>query len=537
MARAELAARSLSMLREYQQRSIDQLYSWLQDNDGDPVLNLPTGAGKSHIVAALCKNAVQSWPSTRILMASHVKELVAQNAEKMRQHWPNAPLGIYSAGMNRRDIDAITFASIQSIRNKAMAIGHRDLFIIDECHMINNKCHGSYRELISEMREINPAMRLVGLTATPYRLGQGLLTQGDNALFHDIIEPIKVRELVDGGYLAPLKSKHTDSMIDTSKVKKRGGEFIAGQLEEAADEITQAAVAEVIKRSEDRKHWLFFCSGVAHSHHVRDELRSYGIKAETITGKTLKGERQNIIDKFKAGEIKALTNADVLTTGFDAPNIDLIAFLRPTMSAALYVQMAGRGMRIKGHTDHCLVLDFAGNVEEHGPITGVQPPRMGGETGGDAPVKTCPECDELVHASLMKCPECGHLFPKQEKTFKLSTADIMGIDARAMSVEDWKWSKHISQRSGKEMLKVKYYGSLSDPVVTEYHCVAHGGITQTKALITVKRIADKSGLSEKEAPQNLNDFANWLDQGKKPSSIKYHKRGKFYDVEDRIWNQ
>lgn len=525
------------MLREYQQRAIDQLYAWLRDNDGDPVLNLPTGAGKSHIVAALCKDALQNWPSTRILMASHVKELVAQNAEKMRQHWPNAPLGIYSAGMNRRDIDAITFASIQSIRSRARAIGHRDLMLVDESHMINNKAQGSYRALIDELREINPAMRLIGLTATPYRLGQGLLTQGENALFDDIIEPITVRELVDGGYLAPLKSKHTDSMIDTSKVKKRGGEFIAGQLEAAADEITQAAVAEIIKRAEDRRHWLLFCSGVAHSYHVRDELRSYGITAETITGSTPKGERQSIINQFKAGEIQALTNADVLTTGFDAPNIDLIAFLRPTMSAALYVQMAGRGMRIKEHTDHCLVLDFAGNVEEHGPITGVQPPRMSGESGGEAPVKTCPECDELVHASLMKCPECGHLFPKQEKPFKLSTADIMGIEAQAMNVTDWKWSKHTSQRSGKEMIKVKYYGSLADPVITEYHCVAHGGMTQTKALLTVKRIVDKSGLDEAMAPTGLSELTAWLNKGEPPTEIRYHKRGKFHEIEDRIWRK
>ena len=523
------------MLRDYQQRAIDQLYEWLSSNDGNPVLDLPTGAGKSHIVAALCKDAVQSWPSTRILMATHVKELVEQNAEKMRQHWPNSPLGIYSAGMRSRDIDQITFASIQSIRDRHYAIGHRDLMIVDEAHTINNKAQGGYRQLIENLRQINPDMRVIGLSATPYRLGQGLLTDGDDAIFDGIINPVTVRELVERGFLAPLKSKHTEAMIDTSSIKKRGGEFIPSQAADAADAITKQAVSEIIKRSGERRHWLLFCTGVEHSYHVRDELRSYGVTAETITGKTPKGERAQIIADFKSGKIKALTNADVLTTGFDAPNIDLIAFLRPTMSPALYVQMAGRGMRLKEHTDHCLVLDFAGNVETHGPITGVQPPKMGGEGGGEAPVKTCPECDELVYASIMKCPECGHIFPKVEKEMRLSNADIMGIEPLEMAVTDWRWRKHISTRSGKEMVKVTYYGQLSDAPVTEYHPITHDGIVGTRALASVARIADKSGLMQSDAPQALDALAKWLNTGRPPSLIRYQKRGKFYDVDDRAW--
>lgn len=524
------------MLRDYQQRSIDQLYDWMIQHNGNPVLVLPTGSGKSHIVAALCKDALQSWPDTRILMMSHVKELIEQNAEKMRQHWPNAPLGIYSAGMNRRDIDHITFASIQSVRKLAQHIGHRDLIVIDECHLINNRQQGVYRQLIKQLTEINPLLRVVGLTATPFRLGQGLLTDGESALFDGIIEPVTINELVSRGFLAPLKSKHTEAMIDTSRVRKRGGEFIPGQLEKASDAITEAAISEIISRSGDRQHWILFCAGVAHSEHCADELNAYGIDAACITGKTPKGERARLISDFKAGRLKALTNADVLTTGFDAPNTDLIAFLRPTMSPALYLQMAGRGMRVKDHTDHCLVLDFAGNVETHGPITGVQPPKMSsGDGGGESPAKACPECDELVHTSIMICPECGYTWPKKEKEWRLSNADIMGIEAQEMTVTDWKWSKHTSQRSGKEMIKVKYYGTLADPVVTEYHCITHPGNVGTKALLDVKRIVDKAGLNEPDAPTDLKELAAWIEQGQPPSMIKYHKRGKFFDVEDRIW--
>jgi DNA repair protein RadD len=120
------------MLRDYQQRAIDQLYEWFGKHEGNPCLVLPPGAGKSHIVAALCKNAVQSWPGTRILMLTHVKELIEQNAEKMRLHWPNAPMGIYSASIGKRQLgEPITFAGIQSIAKKSHLIGHIDLIIID----------------------------------------------------------------------------------------------------------------------------------------------------------------------------------------------------------------------------------------------------------------------------------------------------------------------------------------------------------------------------------------------------------------------
>ena len=130
------------MLRDYQKRTINDLYSWLGTNSGHPCLVLPTGSGKSHIVAALCKDAVQNWPETTILMLTHVKELIEQNAQKMREHWPNAPLGIYSAGLRSKRLDQITFAGIQSVREKATLIGHVDLVIIDECHLVSHKQEG-----------------------------------------------------------------------------------------------------------------------------------------------------------------------------------------------------------------------------------------------------------------------------------------------------------------------------------------------------------------------------------------------------------
>lgn len=525
------------MLRPYQSRAIDQLYEWLSNNEGNPCLVLPTGAGKSHIVAALCKDAVQKWPKTRILMLTHVKELIEQNSEKMRLHWPNAPMGIYSASVGKRQLgEPITFAGIQSIAKKADLLGHIDLVIIDECHLVNHRNEGGYRTLLNALQAINPLMRVVGLTATPYRLGHGLITDKP-AIFDALIEPVSIEELIYLGHLAPLRSKITNTELSTAGVHKRGGEFIESELQKAVDveEKNIAIVDEVIRLADNRKAWIFFCAGVKHAGHIAEALRVRGIVAEAISGETTKTEREQIIRDFKAGKIRAITNCSVLTTGFDHPDIDLIALLRPTMSPGLYIQMAGRGLRPKSHTDHCLVLDFAGAVATHGPITAVQSPDKAGEGNGEAPVKVCDNCHELCHPSVRECPACGALFPPpEEKKLTLHNDDIMGNEKQELEVSSWNWSKHTSRTTGKEMLKVTYYGDLSDKPISEYLTVAHDGWAGQKAMRILIEIASSSG-AVISFVRELDDLCAVMNEAKKPDIVTYRKAGKFFDVLERRW--
>lgn len=528
------------MLRPYQQRAIDDLYKWMRNNTGNPCLVLPTGSGKSHIVAALCKDAVQNWPDTKIMMLTHVKELIEQNAEKMRQHWPGAPMGIYSAGMRRKQIgEPITFAGIQSIHTKAKEVGHIDLCIIDECHLVNHKAIGMYRTFLVELLLYNPLMRVVGLTATPYRLGHGLITDKP-AIFDDLLDPVTIEELIQKGFLAPLSSKVTKTNYDLSSVHKRGGEFIESELQAAVDtdENNDAVVREVIALAGNRKSWLFFCTGVHHAHAIAESLRREGISAACVTGETPKEVREKILADFKAGKIRAITNANVLTTGFDAPNIDLIAMLRPTMSPGLYVQMAGRGMRLKEHTDHCLVLDFAGVVRTHGPIIAVTPPQRKGEEGreaGEAPVKICDNCDELVAISAKECPACGMAFPCEKKVLELHNDDIMGVTGTEMLITGWLWRKHISKTSGKDMLCVSYYGALGDPSVTEYLPVTHEGYAGQRAITQLVKIAQSAGATF-DGVSLLEDWAERLNAAHPPIVISYKRDGKYHRVLRREWN-
>jgi len=533
------------MLRDYQQRTIDQLYAWFEaGNAGNPCLVLPTGSGKSHIVAALCKDAIQQWPETVVLMLTHVKELIEQNAEKMRQHWPGAPMGIYSASIGKKQLgEPITFAGIQSVRNKAQQLGHVDLVIIDECHLVSHKDEGGYRKLLADLKSINPNLRVVGLTATPYRLGHGLIIDKP-ALFDALIEPVSIEELVFKGYLANLRSKITKAKLSTDGVHKRGGEFIEAELQAAVDtdDQNQAVVREIMALAGERKAWLVFCTGVKHAQHVAEVLRQQGVAAECVTGETPKKEREQMLADFKAGRLRALTNANVLTTGFDYPDIDLVAMLRPTMSASLYVQMAGRGMRVKSHTDHCLVLDFAGVVATHGPITNVQPPKKGGEGNGEAPVKVCDNCGELVHISAALCPACGHPFPEPvKKKLELRNDDIMGLEGKDMEITSWNWRRHVSKASGKEMLSCTYYGSLSDKPVTEYLPVLHDGYAGERSMQQLLVMAGHSGAdlskcAKMEISEGLDYLAVQMSNSRPPDGIEYRMDGKFYRVLKRSWN-
>lgn len=537
------------MLRNYQKAAIDQLYAWFSDNpEGNPCIVLPTGAGKSHIIAALCKDAIQSWPETRILMLTHQRELIQQNAAKLRQHWRNAPLGIYSAGIGKREAgEPITFAGIQSVRKKAATLSHVDLILIDECHLVSHKDEGGYRSLIGELTEINPALRVIGLTATPYRLGHGLITDKP-AIFDSLIEPVTIPELIAQGYLSMLRSKVTGLTLSTDGVHKRGGEYLESELQAAVntEDNNAAVVQEIIERGQDRNAWLIFCAGVDHAERIRDLLKEQGIVAGCVTGKTPKPERDKLLAGFMTGEIRALTNANVLTTGFDHPGIDLIAMLRPTMSPGLYVQMAGRGLRISPEKEDCLVLDFAGNVATHGPIVAVEPPRKG-ETKeqGAAPVKVCETCGELVHPSVRICPACLAPFPDPvKKTLSLCQEDIMGLEGKEITVASWHWRAHTSRTSGMDMLRVSYFeDGLAALPIDEYLPVMNPGYAGDKAMRLLAKMAKNSGatgVNAYEAYYNneyewLCDVADSMNRATPPSTIEYKKDGKFYRVLDRRW--
>jgi DNA repair protein RadD len=481
-------------LRDYQRAAIDALYKYWADGGGNGLIVLPTGAGKALVIAKIIEELLADYPDLRIANITHSKTLVEQNFKEFIGLSPFAPAGLYSAGLGRKDTRAqIIFGGIQSIYNKTKEVGAIDLVMVDEAHAISRKSDSQYGIFFDGVLEHNPDSRVCGLTATDFRLDSGRLTEGDDRLFHDVVYEIGIGELIAKDYLAPLSSKTGSIVIDTAGVGKRGGEFIAGELERAADkdEITEGAVAEAIARGGDRRAALFFCSGQDHSEHVRDELRRQGRTAESLTSRVPAAEQTRIIRDFKEGRVWALCSANMLTTGFNVPHVDLISMLRPTASTGLYVQMLGRGTRKAYGKTNCLVLDHSGNVAKHGPVDMVRP-KTPGKGDGTPPQKICPVdipdetgrygCEEILLISIMTCPCCGYIFPPNEEEKITARADdkpVLSSEKPWSPVKSRKFFHHPGKAGKPDTVKVAYMVGFK--TVNEWLCPAHEGFAKSRA--------------------------------------------------------
>lgn len=520
--------------RLYQSTAIDALFAYWRTHAGNPVLVAPTGSGKSLLLAELFRRLRGGWPDLRMLAVTHVRELIRQDFQALLKVWPTAPVGIYSAGLGSRSIcNPITFCGIQSVYNKALLFGHIDVMAIDEAHLIGRRSNSMYGQFIAALRAINPDMKLVGFSATPYRMDSGRLDQGKDRLFDGIAYEIGILDLVEQGYLAPLVTKATVLKLDVSGVHIRGGEFIESELQKAVDteSATQAAVMEMIAYGRERKAWKVFCAGVEHARHVADFLRVKGINAGHVNGAMVHAERDQIIGAFREGQLRALCSANLLTTGFDYPGIDLIANLSPTKSTGRYVQKLGRGMRTADGKENCLVLDYAGDVVRHGPVDAVRVKAPTGTTG-PAPVKTCPSCSSILHASKRVCPDCGFEFPAFDPDIRLqetaSTAAVMSRDMQPewLNVQGWRIALHENRAKG-------------DSVRVEYRC----GLSVHKEWLRFDN--PPSGRARQwwaahgggRCPASVLDALKRQGELRAPSEILVRRAGKYFEVASRRFSR
>jgi len=490
-------------LRPYQRAAKDAVYRHLRARHDNPCVEIPTAGGKTPIMASICIDTVQQWDG-RALILTHRRELLEQHAEHLFAAAPElrAQVGIFSAGLNSRDTkNPVILAGIQSAFRRAGAFGPFDLVIVDEAHMIPPDGDGMYRTFLSIARLKNPDVRVIGFTATPYRLDGGPLCGPGNVLNH-ICYRVTVPDLIAQGYLCPLRSKAGVVRANTSRLRVRTGDFDAHETEVLmnTDELVAAACAEVVEQTADRGSVLVFAAGIDHADHIAEELRAqHGVGVETVFGQTPPGERDRALAAFRARELKYLVNVDVLTTGFDAPNIDCVVLLRPTMSPGLYYQMVGRGFRLCEGKRDCLVLDFGGNVLRHGPVDAVEAlrPRSAQEREAAPPARECPDCRTLTYAGCKRCPECGYVFPANEGTRHDATASTAGILSGDVSVvphpvQSVTYSVHTKRDAppdAPKTMRVTYHLNLVEQQC-EWICFEHDGHARYRAELWWRRRSD-----------------------------------------------
>lgn len=535
--------------------------------------------GKSICIASIVGRLLLNQPYLKILVLSHVKELIQQNFEKLQLLYPQVPMGICCSGLKLNDTKSnAIFGTISTVFKRLPDIGKVDLVIIDECHRVSLEPKSLYYKLIESLREIKPDMRLLGLTATPYRAKQGLLTEGDKPLFQRIVCDMSSGDtflkFIEDGYLSKISTKSPSVEVDVSNVAITGGDFNGKQLDAATnqDDITRKAVSDMVSRGFDRYCWLIFAVSVEHCENIVSELGGQGITAKAVHSKMSESERDAAIkwSKVQDGSIKAIVNVGVLTTGYDNPQIDLMGIIRPTKSVSLWVQIVGRGMRpvySEGYdlsktegrlssiangakSDGCLILDYAGNTKRLGAVNGITPPASGRKKkGGPAIMKTCPECDEIVHSAVRFCPSCNHKFEFKSKITEFADTKSSIIKGKSgelknapqhvwFDVETVSYSLHTNK--GNSMIKVTYNTGLSAMCrsFNEYVCLNHTGYARHKAIKWVtERLPQGSTDDEHKALcHSVESCLKLIHKLKKPKRIEVWVNQKYPTITNCLYN-
>lgn len=443
----------------------------------------------------------------RVLVLAHVKELVEQNHAKYQVLDHDS--GIYSAGLARKDFSQKTiFGSIQSVARAAQSFfDNFSLVIIDECHRVGSDEDSQYQEVLNKIKSSNPQICILGLTATPYRLGQGWIYEyhlpkkirqtSQQRFFKKCLFELSLREMISCGYLTPpVRIDSPVACYDFSSLKLNGKSFVQDQIERLLKDqkrITPVIIQNIIDLSKERKGVMIFTASVSHAKEIMRLLPPF-ISA-LVLGDTHNKEREDTIEAFKHGKLKYLVNVSVLTTGFDAPHVDLIAILRPTESASLYQQIIGRGLRLSPGKTDCLVLDYTGQdhdlfspeIEDdkptrHAVIVEVQCPKCGtlnpfwGIRDADGFIeehfgrkckaeidgklcgflfrfKRCTRCGTENDIAARQCHHCLSLLVDNDKKLK----EAMALkDAHVMRVDSMAFHRSIDKRR-RERLEVHYY--------------------------------------------------------------------------------
>ena len=452
--------------RDYQVSAIEAALNWIKYKpDECGFITAAGGSGKSVMIAKVAEAACDM--GKRVIILARNEKLLRQNREKID---PRYAVGMYCAGLNEWDAtQPITIASIQSIAKLTLS---PDLILVDECHNISPDSDDETQYWDFFRRCSNP--QIIGFTATPFRTGSGKLQWGKEII------SIPIKPLIDGGYIVPPVNKCSHPP-DLSNVTIRMGEYAEGELEAIflQPEALTAAVTKIKQYSHDRNSVLIFCQSLKHSAVLADVMALNDMTAVIVDGGTPKAYLSTILDSFEAREFKYLINCNLLTEGYDSPQVDMIAILRSTISKGLFEQMVYRGTRLyDGKTDF-LLLDMGGNLSTHGAL-GSPYRERGKKEQKKSEGRICPSCETFAPPMSKQCPDCGYEFPEAEASkvnhgteADTRSATVYSGEIEVYDVHGVMYREHKS-KAGNTTLRIDYqcagtkYGSVSE-WLSPYH--------------------------------------------------------------------
>ena len=437
----------------FQKDAVEASIRYLSDDKTkgrNGVIVSPTGSGKTYITSGMIK-VFAGDHQARTVVVSHTKKIVQQDYLTAAKLCPDlvSKFGINSAGLGRRDLkQQVLFAGIQSVYKNAKEMGEVNLLIPDEAHAINMKDSLMYKNFIEDLYTLNPNMRVEGLTATPFRMNQGLIYGiSKDLLFDDKTYEANTKELIASKHIAkPVHPiiKDKDALIDTKGIDivqtAEGKDFNQKQLAERSiipDKIRRQTKT-VLEGCEPHEQIASFAVNIKHCELIAQSYIDQGEKKVAVVHSKIKGNEEKLVEDYKSGKIRVLVSVNMFVEGFDAPNIQAIDDRKGTFSPGRYGQMGGRGFRICKEIGKFSFkyFCFSGNVGLHGPLDQIESFKT--EGGGSPPMKRCknPECEMLVHASSRICPHCGYEFEIKERDSDDGTSETLDL---SKLISDPKW--------------------------------------------------------------------------------------------------
>lgn len=465
----------MTILRPHQIAAADAVEAAFRVGIDRPLIDACVASGKSLILAELARREIAR--GGRALICAHVRELVEQNADACRML--GLRVGINAAALGERIWRApVISAAVQSVYKNAGSFGPITLLLGDEAHLWPHSESGMYHELARGLG----VQRRAGASGTVFRLQGGSLIEGEGAPFESVVYRYSILDGIRDGYLCPAFSVAADDKIDVSRLKTRQGEYTGDSQDAQMIAAMDNHIAQMVHHGAERRAWLVFEASTKAAKAMTARMGEWGIPTGLVLGETPAGQRTATVEAFRSGRLRALVNVAALTTGFDVPEVDMLVMRRRTKSLGLYIQMTGRLLRCIGGNiaasvaagkSDGIVLDFAGNIDAHGPLDFIRPKDIKARlvaceacmarnaaaatrcwSCDEVMTKNCPACLVAITKGTLDCPHCRYDMRREEAARK--PAPLLETPSGAALIASWRSG---SEREGGWLPVTKVWGS------------------------------------------------------------------------------